>query len=115
MHSRLPRAVTAALILIGGLMLSPMAEAGPLDAPKAAGLIGERPDGFLGLVTGDAPADVKALVDKTNAERRVEYAKIATKNGTSIEAVEAIVGKELIAKQPSGYYVMGADGSWVKK
>lgn len=89
--------------------------AGPLDEPKAAGLIGERPDGFLGLVTSTAPADVKALVDKTNAQRRIEYDKLAAQLGTPVDAVEVRAGKQLIAKQPAGYYVMNADGSWVRK
>ena len=106
----------ALLIVAFGLFAGlPAAFAGPLDGPKGAGLIGERPDGFLGFVDPNPPADVKALVEKTNAERRVEYEKIAAKNGTSLEAVEAIVGPKLIAKQPPGYYVMNADGSWVKK
>jgi uncharacterized protein len=104
--------ILAALLIAGTPVV---AWAGPLDGPKAAGLIGERPDGFLGLVTENAPADVKALVDKTNAERRVEYEKLAAQVGTSVDAVEVRAGKQLIAKQPPGYYVMNADGSWVRK
>jgi uncharacterized protein len=115
MLSRPLRTLAFLLFTLGLVGTALPALAGPLDGPKSAGLIGERPDGFLGFVTPDAPADVKALVDKTNAERRAEYEKIAAKNNTSLEAVEAIVGPKLIAKQPPGYYVMNADGSWVKK
>jgi uncharacterized protein YdbL (DUF1318 family) len=91
------------------------AVAGPLDGPKQDGLIGERPDGYVGFVVDEIPADVKKLVDRTNKERRAEYEKVAQQTGTSLEAVEAIFGEKLIARQAPGTYVMSADGKWVQK
>ena len=38
--------------------------AADLDGAKAAGQVGERVDGYLGLVDANAPADVKALVEE---------------------------------------------------
>lgn len=89
--------------------------AGPLDQPKQQGLIGERPDGYVGFVVGEVPVEVKQLVDRTNKERHAEYEKVAKQNGTSVEAVEAIFGEKLISRQPPGTYVMTADGKWIKK
>ena len=89
--------------------------AGPLDGPKQEGLIGERPDGYVGFVVDEVPADVKKLVDRTNKERRAEYEKVAQENGTSLEAVEAIFGEKLISRAKSGTYVMDASGNWVKR
>lgn len=103
-------ALCAALVLAAGV-----AFAGPLDGPKQEGLIGERPDGYVGFVVDEIPADVKKLVDRTNKERRAEYEKVAQQNGTSVEAVEAIFGEKLIARQAPGTYVMTADGKWVQK
>ena len=97
------------------LLAASLAFAGPLDKPKQDGLIGERPDGYIGFVADEVPADVKKLVDKTNQERRAEYEKVAKENGTSLEAVQAIFGEKLIGRQPPGTYVMTADGKWVKK
>jgi len=92
-----------------------VALAGPLDKPKQEGLVGERPDGYVGFVVDEVPADVKKLVDHTNEERKAEYEKLAKENGTSLAAVEAIFGQKLIARQPAGTYVMTSDGKWVKK
>jgi uncharacterized protein YdbL (DUF1318 family) len=97
-------AMLAALILTAGVAL-----AGPLDGPKQEGLIGERPDGYVGFVVDEIPADVKKLVDRT------EYEKVAEQTGTTLEAVEAIFGEKLIARQASGTYVMTSGGKWVQK
>jgi len=106
--------ILLAMVVTLGLTVT-AAFAGPLDKPKQDGLIGERPDGYVGFVADSVPADLKKLVDKTNEERKAEYEKVAKQNGTSVEAVEAIFGQKLIARQPAGTYVMTADGKWVKK
>ena len=51
---------TAAIALAASVLFlaaAPSAWAEDLDAAKAAGLVGERPDGYLGLVSASAPAD----------------------------------------------------------
>lgn len=102
-------------MLVALAMTATAALAGPLDKPKQDGLIGERPDGYVGFVAGSVPAEIKELVDRTNKDRRAEYEKVAKENGTSIEAVQAIFGEKLIARQPAGTYVMTAGGKWVQK
>lgn len=89
------------------------AKAGPLDDAKAAGLVGERADGYVGAV--GAEADVQALIDEINAGRRAKYAEIAAKRGAPVEAVAAIAGKKLIERSPAGQYVLGSDGQWKQK
>lgn len=89
--------------------------AGVLDPYKAQGLVGERPDGYAGLVPASVPANVKAQVDQINAERRAEYQKIAKEQNTSLEAVQAIFGKKLVDRTKPGEYYMNAAGQWVKK
>ncbi len=110
------RTVTALGAMLATLaMIAGAALADPLDAYKQQGLIGERPDGFVGFVVDEVPADLKKLVDRTNEERRAEYERLATKNGTSIDAVQALFGEKLMARQPSGTYVMTAEGAWIRK
>ncbi len=102
--------IVAAMVLMASIAL-----AGSLDRPKQEGLIGERPDGYVGFVVDVVPAEVKKLVDRINQERRVEYQGVADETGTSLEAVEALFGEKLIARQPPGTYVMTADGTWISK
>jgi uncharacterized protein len=91
------------------------AAAQSLDEAKAAGQVGERIDGYVGVVDASTPGDVRAMVDQVNAERRQKYAEIAAERGTSVEAVAQIAGQKLIARAPGGQYVLGADGEWRQK
>jgi uncharacterized protein YdbL (DUF1318 family) len=97
-----------------GLCAMPAAAAS-LDQAKAAGQVGERVDGYLGVVDANAPADVRALVDQVNAERRAKYEQIAQKQGAPLAAVAQIAGKKLVERTPSGQYVLDAGGQWRKK
>lgn len=82
---------------------------------KEAGWVGERPDGFLGLVKPDTPDTIKKLVQDINAKRRERYLEIAKKNGTNLEAVQVIVGAKLIKRARPNEYIMNAAGEWIKK
>jgi uncharacterized protein YdbL (DUF1318 family) len=106
--------IGAILVLALGLSCGP-AQAGPLEDAKAAGLVGERIDGYLGVVDSSAPASVKNLVNQINAEREAKYAQIAKKQGAPVAAVAQIAGKKLIERAGSGEYVMGAGGKWQRK
>ena len=105
----------AALLAAALLCLIAAPAAADLDSAKAAGQVGERIDGYVGLVDPGAPASVKALVDDVNGKRRQAYASIAEKNATSIEAVAARAGAKLVERAGTGEYVMYADGRWTKK
>ena len=104
----------AILLLAIGLGTAP-AQAGALEDAKATGQVGERIDGYLGVVGSSAPAAVVQLVEQVNAERRARYAEIAQKQGAPVEAVAQIAGKKLIERAGPGEYVMGADGQWQRK
>lgn len=106
--------LAAIALLSFGLWAAP-ALAASLDQAKAAGQVGEKVDGFLGVVDADAPADVRAMVEQINAERAAKYAEIAQKQGASVDAVAKIAGQKLIERTPPGQYVLGADGQWRKK
>lgn len=86
-----------------------------LEAAKQSGLIGERSDGLVGFVTGTVPADVRAMVDQVNAQRMRRYNQVAQTNGTPVDSVQAVAGRQLIDRTPAGQYVLSASGQWVRK
>lgn len=88
---------------------------GDLKAAKAAGFLGEKPDGLVGVCAPSAPAKAASLAASVNAERMARYQAIAAKNGTPLDQVQAVAGRELIARTPSGQCVMNASGSWTRK
>jgi uncharacterized protein YdbL (DUF1318 family) len=104
-----------AALLISLLTVSIAVADSPLTQPKADGLIGEQADGYLGLVTQNAPADIKKLVIETNAKRKAGYQQIAAKQGTSLAEVEKVGGNTAIEKTLKGNYVQDANGTWRKK
>ena len=109
------RALLIALLL--PLFFCPVQAFGQsLDAAKAAGQIGERPDGFLGLVNpAAASAADRELVASINARRRTHYARIATEQQTSLEVVAVLAGSKLVARTPPGQYYMSESGTWLKR
>ena len=86
-----------------------------LDTAKSQGLVGEKPDGLLGIVTASPSPDVKSLVDTTNAARLQRYADIAAKEKTPVEQVQAVAGQKLVNATLAGEYIMNAAGEWQKK
>ena len=83
-----------------------------LGQAKTSGQLGERPDGYLGVVQGSGQAE--EIASQINQARRAEYHRLAQKNGISVSDVEAIAGKKAIEKTPPGQIVQ-IDGNWVKK
>jgi uncharacterized protein YdbL (DUF1318 family) len=106
--------IGAIVLLVAGLGIGP-AQAGPLEDAKAQGLVGERIDGYVGVVDSGAPGSVKSLVNQINAGREAKYAEIAKKQGAPVAAVAQIAGTKLIERAPRGEYVMGANGQWQRK
>lgn len=108
-------ALVPLLVLLGiGAAPEAMAQM-DLDQAKAAGLIGERPDGLVGLVDTGAGADLQRLVDEVNRQRLAHYAEIAASNNSTVEAVQAVAGAQLVERTPAGQYVMDAGGRWFVK
>ena len=83
-----------------------------LGTAKAAGLLGEKPDGYLGVV--ESRGDAEAIASQINQARRAEYHRVAKQNGVSVGDVEAIAGKKAIEKTPPGQIIQ-LNGNWVRK
>ena len=110
---------TACLALAATLFFAAAAPSAQADedlaAAKAAGLVGERPDGYLGSVAADPSPETKQLIANINSKRKLEYSRIAKENGATVEAVAALAGAKLIERTPPGEYVLGVDVRWKKK
>ena len=107
--------------LLGGLLMAlamlfaAPAMADSLDSARAAGLVGERPDGLVAPVSPSVPADVQSLVQSVNAQRMEKYQQIATQKGVPVEQIGAITAEKIIAKLKPGWYYMDQSGNWVQK
>lgn len=86
-----------------------------VDAAKASGVVGEQADGYLGLVSSDAPAAVRAAVAEINTGRTAAFREAAAKAGTSVDVAGAAVGKQLFERLPAGQFYRTVDGRWAKK
>jgi hypothetical protein len=104
--------VLAVAILMG---VAVGAWAGPLDDAKAAGLIGERPDGYVAAVQPNPPPEIAALVKEINAKRRAAYEDIAAKENVPIDQVGAVTAEKIKRQAPAGEYFLNAAGSWAQK
>jgi uncharacterized protein YdbL (DUF1318 family) len=108
--------VLASAVLGAVLASAPMARAETklLDAPRAAGIVGERYDGYA-VVRGTAPPDIVALVNQVNAERRALYAERAKSENTSIEAIGKIYAVEIMKSAPPNTWFLSESGQWTQK
>ena len=83
-----------------------------LVSAKAEGLVGERPDGLVAIVTDSPSSALRQLVDQVNAQRMDEYRQIATDTEAPLEAVQARAGRQIIQRLPAGQYFMDSAGRW---
>lgn len=91
-----------------------MAQDRPLDAPRAQGLVGERFDGYA-VVRGNAPANIVALVQQTNAERKALYTREAQSAKAPVEAIGKIYAAEIVKSAPAKTWFLSESGTWTQK
>ncbi|GHE82313.1 YdbL family protein [Thalassotalea profundi] len=84
-----------------------------LDDAKQKGLVGEMPDGYIGVVVNNS--ETRALVESINKKRKNIYIELARENKITMQQVTALAGAKAIQKTQSGHYIMNAAGNWVKK
>ncbi|HAW93700.1 MULTISPECIES: YdbL family protein [unclassified Arsukibacterium] len=83
-----------------------------LSQAKVQGLVGEQPNGYLGVV--ESSADAEAVVKLINDARRAEYVRMAKQNDIAVADVEAIAGQKAIERTASGHFIL-IDGKWLQK
>ena len=102
-------------LVLGALCLPVPSWGLTLEEAKTQGIVGERPNGYLGLVRPGASAEAQTLVTEINQKRRQTYEDIARRHTTGLEAVEGLAGKAAIDKTRPGNFVQLPSGQWVKK
>lgn len=84
-----------------------------LEEAKAKGLVGEKRNGYLGLVD-PMNREARELVTDINEKRRQAYQNIARRDGTPLSVIESLAGEKAIEKTEPGHYIEGPNG-WIKK
>ena len=80
-------------------------------AARAAGEVGEQPDGYLGVV-GSGSASLRALVSNINIQRKSAYTQKAQASGATVEQLAFTSGCNLIAQTKPGEKYRTPGGSW---
>jgi uncharacterized protein YdbL (DUF1318 family) len=83
------------------------------QAARDQGLVGEQPDGYLGIVGTPTPA-LRALVNNINFQRKKAYTDGAG-SGSTIEQFAFVSGCNLIAKTVPGEKYQTPDGRWLTR
>ncbi|WP_454278323.1 YdbL family protein [Sphingomonas sp. Marseille-Q8236] len=95
-----------------GLSGMAMAQRDPAyAAARAAGQVGEQPDGYLGIV-GTATAELRTLVNSINIQRKAAYTQKAQASGATVEQMAFTSGCNLIAQTVSGEKYKTPEGVW---
>lgn len=105
----------AAMVLAAGFAaITPpaMAQRDPAYAKaRAAGEVGEKMDGYLGIVGNPTPA-LEAIVKDINIKRRALYTEKARSANATIEEYAFAAGCQAILATVPGEKYQGPDGSW---
>ncbi len=80
-------------------------------AAREAGLVGERVDGYIGIVGEETP-ELRRIVDDINIKRRAVFAKKAQENNATLEQYAITVGCQAIARTEPGEKYQAPDGTW---
>ena len=108
----------SAVALVGGCALVALAPAAMADgrdpayaAARAHGDVGEKVDGYLGVVGAGDPT-LRRMVDDLNIRRKSVYAEHAQAQHATVEEYAFTSGCHLIEATVPGEKYQGPDGAW---
>jgi uncharacterized protein len=101
-------ALTAALVVPASAQRDPA-----YQSARQAGLVGEQPDGYLGIV-GAATPELQAIVNNINIQRKRQYTQQAAASST-VEQMAFVTGCNLIARTAPGEKYRAPDGRWLTR
>ena len=87
-------------------------ESAAIIRARQAGLIGERYDGYLGVVSANIPAELRRQVSAINIRRRSLYSNLAARRGVSPEEVGITAACSLLRRISVGEYYLPGQGGW---
>ena len=82
---------------------------------RAAGIVGERYDGYLGYAATPSSGLVRSQTEAINIRRRALYSQLATKRGVSPQEVGITAGCTLLARVAVGESYLLSDGTWRRR
>ena len=102
----------AGAIALTGMVSVAQAQRDPAyAAARSSGQVGEKMDGYLGVV-GAASADLQRLVNDINIKRRAVYSQRAQQANATLEEYALTAGCQAIAKTVPGEKYQSPDGTW---
>jgi uncharacterized protein YdbL (DUF1318 family) len=113
-RSRFSRRLAFAMLLAlasGGAF----AQSRTLDAPRSAGTVGERFDGYAVVRDQAQAASLGPLVAQVNAERRQLYTQRAASDHVAVDQIGRIYAAEILKSAPAGTWFLQESGQWVRK
>ncbi len=103
------------LLWLTAALSGPVAAQTPaLDAARAAGQVGERYDGYMGVAGQVSPA-VRSQVSTINIQRRSLYSNLAAARGVAPSYVGLAAGCQLLSRVGVGQAYMLNDGKWRRR
>lgn len=111
--SRSLKALLGGMLALGLVLPSPaVAQRDPAyEAARQAGQVGEKMDGYLGVV-GSQSGAIEAMVSDLNIKRRANYAERAQAQRATLQEYAFTQGCILIARTQPGEKYQAPDGSW---
>ena len=104
-----------AAMTLGSLAAPAYAQRDPAyAAARAEGKVGEKTDGYLGIV-GASDSQLQAMVDDLNIRRRAVYAERAQAEGATLEEYALTAGCLAISRTAVGEMYQAPDGSWQQR
>lgn len=95
-----------------GLAMPAIAQRDPAyEAARENGSVGEKPDGYLGIVSG-GDAQLQKMVSDINLKRKQVYTDRASAEGSTVEQFAFTAGCNTIARTKPGEKYQAPDGSW---
>jgi uncharacterized protein YdbL (DUF1318 family) len=113
-RNRIAIAAAALLLAVTPVLADAAGDKAAVDTAKAAGVVGEQADGYLGVVSSASPAVTAALTNINNGRASV-YADAAAKSGVTRDAAGQATGATLIGRVPAGQYFKPLGSAWTKK
>lgn len=109
-----PMLFTAAIAAAALAATQALAQRDPAyAAARAAGQVGEQPDGYLGIV-GTATPELRALVNNLNIQRKKQYTDQAAA-GSTVQQMAFVTGCNLILRTAPGEKYQAPDGRWLTR
>lgn len=102
----------AAALAVAGFAAPVLAQRDPAyAAARASGKVGEKIDGYLGIV-GSGDGSLQAIVNDINIKRRAVYAEKAKAANATLDEYALTAGCQAILATSPGEKYQAPDGSW---